>query len=217
MGTMQLDTMRTANGTEYAEMSTDNGTVLVLNGAAYEVRADYSYGGVDVEVGGYCMGKASDDTCEVWLEQDEDEDCNVLFTGKEDACWDWIVDALAGASMDFCMKLSLHMGDVDEDYAKSTGVLVHANYGTSGTAGEVVYELTAQVEEAGCWQAKDAGWKQEDFVRYWNERGTMWQEDLREGGSDEDDAAGVGGIVRVWMGKCGGGAFTTCYIVLRAA
>ena len=216
MSTMQLDTTRTANGTEYAELSTDKGTVLMLNGVAYEVRADYSYGGVDVEVGGYCMSNVGGtDECEVWLERDEGEEGNVLFTGKESACWDWIVDALAGASMDFCEKYSLHMDDVDEEYMRRTGVGVHADYGTSGTAGEVVYRLTAEVEDGDNWMAKDAGWTTADFVRYWNERGTMWQEDLREGGGDEDDAAGVGGIVRTWMGKKNG--YAACYIVLKAS
>ena len=96
MRTMQMDKMTTANGTEYAELSTDDGSVLVLGKHAYNISADYRYGGIDVEVGGYCMCGTRDGDCEVWLKRDEGEEDNVLFTGKEEACWDYIVDRLAG-------------------------------------------------------------------------------------------------------------------------
>jgi len=106
--------------------------------------------------------------------------------------------------MSYMFVYNLNTEQNDDEYEQRTGVGVSVDYG-EGNKGEVVYELTATVGD------KDAGWGKDDFVRYWNERGTMWQDEVKGCGDD----AGVGDIVRTWTGKRGYG--TAFYIVLKAA
>jgi len=107
--------------------------------------------------------------------------------------------------MAYSVVYNLNTEQNDDEYEQRTGVGVAADYG-EGNKGEVVYALTAMVGDDD-----DAGWGKDDFVRYWNERGTMWQDEVKGCG----DNAGTGGVVRTWTGKRGG--CVECYIVLRAA
>ena len=109
--------------------------------------------------------------------------------------------------MAYSFVYSMNTEDFDDEYMQRTGVGVSCDYG-DGDVGEVVYALIAMVDEGGA----DAGWTVEDFVRYWNERGTVWQAEVTGCGDD----AGTGGIVRTWTGKRGFGC-TECYIALKAA
>ena len=109
--------------------------------------------------------------------------------------------------MTYSYAYSMNNNEYDDEYMRRTGVCVSCDYG-DGDVGEVVYALTALKDEGDA----DAGWTAEDFVRYWNERGTVWQAEVTGCGDD----AGTGGIVRAWTRKRGHGC-TMCYIALKAA
>ena len=94
--------------------------------------------------------------------------------------------------MSYAFVYSLNTDDNDDEYEQRTGVGVYADYLENEDGSSVVYRLTALVED-DC-----AGWSEQDFVRYWNERCEFWQSEVRNGCAG--DTVGTT-ILRTWMGK----------------
>ena len=87
---------KTAAGTEYAWVDAhDGGSILLVGDTGYNVQGSYNYGGLDVEVAGWCMGGEQGGACEVY-EYDCNDNVTVLKQGTEDECWHWMIDKLGG-------------------------------------------------------------------------------------------------------------------------